>query len=51
MENYRAAHAIAVRLGQVEATTEELRSAMIQYRAIFDELAQPQLPHEQKTAA
>jgi hypothetical protein len=51
MENYRRAHGVAIRPGQVEATTEELRTAMIQYRAIFDELAQPQLPHEQKTAA
>jgi hypothetical protein len=38
MENYRIAHSVAVRLGQVEATTEELRTAMIQYRAIFDDL-------------
>jgi pyruvate kinase len=44
MENYRLAHAVAVRLGQVEATTEELRTAMIQYRAIFDELVQAQKP-------
>jgi hypothetical protein len=51
MENYRAAHSISVRLGQVEATTEQLRAAMIQYRAIFDELAQPQKPQNQKTAA
>jgi hypothetical protein len=51
MENYRVAHAIAVRLGQVEATTEQLRTAMIQYRAIFDELVQPQLPVEHKSAA
>jgi len=51
MENYRVAHAIAVRLGQVEATTEQLRTAMIQYRAIFDELVQPQLPAEHKSAA
>jgi hypothetical protein len=51
MENYRLAHAVAVRLGKAEATTEELRTAMIQYRAIFDELAQPQKPTEQKTAA
>jgi hypothetical protein len=40
MENYRVAHSIAVRLGQVEATTEELRTAMIQYRNIFDDLLQ-----------
>jgi hypothetical protein len=51
MENYRVAHAIAVRLGKVEATTEELRTAMIQYRAIFDELVQAQKPVEHKSAA
>jgi len=50
MENFRLAHGTAVRLGKVEATTEELRTAMIQYRAIFDELAQPQKPAEQKSA-
>jgi hypothetical protein len=42
MENYRLANAIAVRPGRVEATTEELRTAMIQYRAMFDELLQTQ---------
>jgi hypothetical protein len=41
MENYRLAHGVAVRTGQVEATTEELRTAMIRYRDIFDELLQP----------
>jgi len=44
MENYRVAHAIAVRPGRAEASTEELRTAMIQYRAIFDELVQVQAP-------
>jgi hypothetical protein len=38
MENYRLANGVAVRPGLVEATTEELRTAMIQYRAVFDEL-------------
>jgi hypothetical protein len=51
MENYRLAHAVAVRLGKVEATTEELRTAMIQYRAIFDELVQTQKSHEQLITA
>jgi hypothetical protein len=51
MENYRLAHGVAVRPGQVEATTEELRTAMIQYRAIFDELLQAQKPGEHKVAA
>jgi hypothetical protein len=51
MENYRLAHAIAVRQGQVDATTEELRTAMIQYRAIFDEMLQDQKLIEHKNAA
>ena len=51
MENYRVAHGIAVRPSRAEATTEELRTAMIQYRAIFDELAQAQKPMEKRTAA
>ena len=36
MENYRLAHGVAYRLGKEEASTEELRTAMIQYRAVFD---------------
>ncbi len=51
MENYRVAHAIAVRPHRAEASTEELRTAMIQYRAIFDELVQAQTPQERKSAA
>ena len=51
MEDYRQAHAIAVRLGRAEATTEELRAAMIQYRAIFDEIVQPQKSHEALAAS
>jgi hypothetical protein len=51
MENYRVAHAIAVRPGRAEASTEELRTAMIQYRTIFDELVQAQKPIEIRTAA
>jgi hypothetical protein len=51
MENYRIANAIAVRTGPREATTEELRTAMIQYRAIFDDLIQVQKPAAIKSAA
>jgi len=51
MENYRLAHGVAVRTNRVDATTEELRNAMIQYRAIFDELVQPQRPSETLVAA
>lgn len=51
MENYRTAQAIAVRNGGVDATTEELRSAMIHYRAIFDELIQVRKSALEKSAA
>ena len=42
VENYRAAHGVAVRLGRDEASTEDLRTAMIQYRSLFDELVEEQ---------
>ena len=38
LENYRSAHGIAVRQTHGQATTEELRQAMIHYRTLFDEL-------------
>jgi hypothetical protein len=37
-QNYRAAHDIALRQAGGQASTEELRRAMIHYRALFDEL-------------
>ena len=40
VEHYRSAHAIAVRPTTSEANTEELRSAMLEYRTLFDELVQ-----------
>jgi hypothetical protein len=36
LENYRAAHSIAVRFGPSEPTTAELGTAMIKYRETFD---------------
>jgi hypothetical protein len=50
VENYRSAHNIALRLGKGEASTEELRNAMIQYRSLFDDLAQVQTPGEIRVA-
>jgi hypothetical protein len=44
VDNYRSAHTIALRVGADQATTEELRTAMIHYRSLFDELAQPTAP-------
>jgi hypothetical protein len=38
-DNYREAHRVAVRDKEGNATTEELRKAMIHYRTLFDELA------------
>jgi hypothetical protein len=40
VENYRAAHAIALRVGKDQASTEDLRTAMIHYRSLFEELVQ-----------
>jgi hypothetical protein len=45
LANYRAAHEIAVSLSRGEASTEDLRRAMIHYRSLFEELvAEPQPP-------
>jgi len=44
VENYRSAHGVAVRIGRDQASTEDLRTAMIQYRNLFDELAEEQTP-------
>ena len=38
LEHYRAAHAVALRHAQGQASTEDLRQAMVHYRALFAEL-------------
>ncbi|WP_420081819.1 hypothetical protein ACN6AT_32540 [Streptomyces sp. JL4002] len=38
LDHYRAAHDVKVRSGDGGATTEELRGAMVHYRALFEEL-------------
>jgi hypothetical protein len=44
LEHYRSAHEIAVRQTQGQASTEDLRQAMIHYRALFEELVgEPEL--------
>lgn len=48
VENYRAAHEIGVRHSRGAAGTEDLRSAFLGYRSLFDELLgeqQPELAH------
>jgi len=42
LEHYRAAHAVALRHAQGQASTEDLRQAMVNYRALFDELLDEQ---------
>lgn len=51
VENYRAAHEIAARQGRGQASTEDLRQAMIHYRALFDELvSEPEISREKSAA-
>ncbi|MGZ4273762.1 MAG: hypothetical protein ACXVRP_08360 [Solirubrobacteraceae bacterium] len=41
VENYRAAHGISIRAQTGQATTEQLRQAMVHFRALFDDLLAP----------
>ena len=44
VEHYRAAHAIALRHRAGQATTEDLRQAMIHYRSLFEDLLDGRRP-------
>ncbi len=44
VENYRTAHDIAVRHGRGQASTEDLRKAIVHYRSLFDELLEDSSP-------
>jgi len=45
LENYRAAHDIAIRQTRGQAGTEDLRQAMIHFRTLFEELvSEPEMP-------
>jgi hypothetical protein len=45
LENYRAAHEIAIRQTRGQAGTEDLRQAMIHFRTLFEELVnEPEMP-------
>jgi hypothetical protein len=46
VENYRAAHEIAIRHSRGQASTEDLRKSMVHYRTLFEELLGE--PHEEK---
>jgi hypothetical protein len=51
MEGYRVAHEIALRVERDEATTEELRTAMIHFRSLVEELTQTPASAERKEVA
>ena len=44
VENYRAAHDIALRHSRGQASTEDLRKAMVHYRSLFEELLEDSIP-------
>jgi hypothetical protein len=49
VDNYRAAHEIALRHNRGQASTEDLRQAMVHYRALFEELLDEE--HSQRKGA
>jgi hypothetical protein len=51
VENYRSAHHIALRVGTNGASTEDLRTAMIHYRSLFEELVRVPTIVERKEVA
>ncbi|HEV8314780.1 MAG TPA: hypothetical protein VGQ23_17090 [Burkholderiaceae bacterium] len=48
--HYRAARAIALRDERGEADTEDLRKAVVHYRALFEELCETEAPRQAQTA-
>jgi hypothetical protein len=51
VENYRFAHEVRQRSHTQQASTEELREAMLRYRSLFDELLRPEGDDAAGTAA
>ena len=51
VENYRSAHETTLRVGRLEASTDELRAAMIHYRTLYEELMQVPPPMVLKMGA
>jgi len=49
VENYRAAHGIAVAHERGKATTDDLRHAVQHYRALFDDLVEARDPEEARS--
>jgi FtsZ-interacting cell division protein ZipA len=51
VENYRAGHDIALRDSRGQATTEDLRKAMVHYRTLFEELLGDVFPQRKEARA
>jgi ABC-type nickel/cobalt efflux system permease component RcnA len=49
VSNYRAAHALALANSAGRATTEDLRQAMMHYRALFEDLLETEQPVRQES--
>ena len=47
VENYRFAHAVRQRSQTQQASTEDLREALLRYRSLFDELLRPEATAQQ----
>jgi len=48
VQNYRAAHDIAVRHSRGQASTEDLRKAIVHYRSLFEELLETAAPERKE---
>lgn len=48
VENYRVAHDIALRHNRGQASTEDLRNAMVHYRSLFSELLEVPVPQRKE---
>lgn len=51
VENYRAAHEIALRHSRGQASTEDLRKAIVHYRSLFDDLLKDSFPERKEARA
>ena len=51
VENYRSGHDIALRDSRGQATTEDLRKAMVHYRTLFEELLGDVFPQRKEARA
>jgi 2-hydroxychromene-2-carboxylate isomerase len=48
VNHYRSAHAIAVQHARQGASTEDLRQAVVHYRALFDDLLEVREPERRR---